>query len=100
MEKEYFKKIKLISMADNKIVDIVEKILQESKKLNRKLKQNIDLVVNLKNIDLNVPKNRVEEEIILPNGRGEKAKIALFASGELAQKSKKHVDLLIQPYEI
>ena len=87
-------------MADKKIINAVEKILQESKKLNRKLKQNIDVVVNLKNIDLNIPKNRVDEEIILPNGRGEKAKIALFASGELAQKSKKHVDLLIQPEEM
>lgn len=87
-------------MADKKIISAVEKILQESKKLNRKLKQNIDVVINLKNIDLNIPKNRVDEEIILPNGRGEKAKIALFASGELAQKSKKHVDLLIQPEEI
>jgi large subunit ribosomal protein L1 len=100
MEYKYLKIIKLISMADKKIINAVEKILQESKKLNRKLKQNIDLVVNLKNIDLNIPKNRVDEEIILPNGRGEKAKIALFASGELAQKSKKHVDLLIQPEEI
>ena len=87
-------------MADKKIFDAVEKILQESKKLNRKLKQNIDIVVNLKNIDLNIPKNRIEEEIILPNGRGGKAKVALFASGELALKSKKHVDLLIQPEEI
>jgi len=87
-------------MADKKILEAIEKILQESKKLNRKLKQNIDIVVNLKNVDLNIPQNRVDEEIILPNGRGEKAKIALFASGELAQKSKKHVDLLIQPEEI
>ena len=87
-------------MADKKIIDVVEKILQDSKKLDRKLKQNIDLVINLKNIDLNIPKNRVDEEIILPNGRGQKAKIALFASGELALKSKKHVDLLIQPEEI
>jgi len=100
MEYKYFKIIKLINMADKKIINAVEKILQESKKLNRKLKQNIDVVVNLKNIDLNIPKNRVDEEIILPNGRGEKAKIALFASGELAQKSKKHVDLLIQPEEM
>ena len=38
-------------MADEKIVNAVEKILQESKKLKRKLKQNIDLVVNLKNIE-------------------------------------------------
>ncbi len=87
-------------MSDKKIINAVEKILQESKKLNRKVKQNIDLVVNLKNVDLNIPQNRIDEEIILPNGRGNKAKIALFASGELALKSKKHVDLLIQPEEI
>ena len=63
------------------------------KKLNRKFKQNIDVVINLKNVDLSVPKNRVEEEILLPHGRGNKAKVALFASGELALKSKKHVDI-------
>jgi len=45
-------------------------------------------------------KNRIEEEIILPHGRGKEPKIALFASGELAVKSKKHVDLLIKPEEI
>jgi large subunit ribosomal protein L1 len=87
-------------MTDKKTNEIVEKILEESKKLNRKFKQNIDLVVNLKNIDLNVPKNRIDEEIVLPHGRGSKAKIALFASGELAVKSKKNVDLLIKPEEI
>ena len=92
----------MISMTDSekKIVDIVEKILTGSKKLDRKFKQNIDLVINLKNLDLNEPKNRVEEEIILPHGRGNIPKIALFASGELAVKSKKHVDLLIKPEEM
>jgi large subunit ribosomal protein L1 len=87
-------------MTDKKTVEVVSKILDESKKLERKFKQNIDLVVNLKNIDLNNPKNRLEEEIILPQGRGSVAKIALFASGELAVKSKTHVDLLIKPEEI
>ncbi len=87
-------------MTDKKTTDVVEKILEESKKLNRKFKQNIDLVINLKNIDLNNPKNRVEQEVILPYGRGVEAKIALFASGELAVKSKKLVDLLIKPEEI
>ena len=87
-------------MTDKKTTETVGKVLEESKKLNRKFKQNIDLVFNLKNIDLDVPKNRVEEEIILPHGRGKEAKIALFASGELAIKSKKHVDLLIKPEEI
>jgi large subunit ribosomal protein L1 len=87
-------------MTSKKTIDIVEKVLEDSKKFNRKFKQNIDLVFNLKNIDLNVPKNRIDEEIILPHGRGNEAKIALFASGELAVKSKKHVDLLIKPEEM
>jgi len=87
-------------MTDKQIVDAVGKVLEESKKLDRKFKQKLDLVINLKNLDLNIPKNRVDEEIILPHGRGSEAKIALFASGELATKSKNHVDLLIKPEEI
>jgi large subunit ribosomal protein L1 len=87
-------------MTDKKTLEVVEKILEDSKKLNRNFNESIDLVFNLKNIDLNVPKNRIDEEIVLPHGRGKKAKIALFASGELALKSKKHVDLLIKPEEI
>jgi large subunit ribosomal protein L1 len=87
-------------MTDKKTTDAVIKILEESKKLDRKFKQNIDLVINLKNIDLNIPKNRIDEEILLPHGRGKDVKIALFASGELAVKSKKLVDLLIKPEEI
>ena len=87
-------------MAEKKIVDSVGKVLEESKKLDRKFKQKIDLVINLKNLDLNIPKNRIDEEIILPHGRGSETKIALFASGELALKAKKHVDLLIKPEEI
>jgi len=87
-------------MTDKKTTESVEKVLEESKKTDRKFKQNIDVVINLKNIDLNEPKNRIDEEIILPHGRGSEAKIAIFASGELAIKSKKHVDLLIKPEEI
>ncbi|MBN2066292.1 MAG: 50S ribosomal protein L1 [Candidatus Thermoplasmatota archaeon] len=87
-------------MTENKTTEAVGKILEESKKLDRKFKQNIDVIINLKNIDLNEPKNRIDEEIILPHGRGSEAKIALFASGELALKSKKQVDLLIKPEEI
>ena len=87
-------------MTSKKTLDAVDKILTESKKLNRKFKQNIDVVINLKNLDMNNPKNRVDAEIVLPHGRGNDAKIALFASGELAVKSKKHVDFLIKPEEI
>ena len=87
-------------MTAKKTIDIVEKALEESKKLDRKFKENVDLVFNLKNIDMNLPKNRIDQEVILPHGRGKEAKVAIFASGELANKSKKHVDLLIKPEDI
>jgi len=90
----------MISMTDKKTIDVVEKILEDSKKLDHNFKESIDLVFNLKNIDLNVPKNRIDEEIVLPHGRGKQAKVALFASGELAMKNKKLVDLLIKPEDI
>ena len=100
MEKMCIQTLELISMTDKKTTEAVGKVLEESKKLKRKFIQNIDVVVNLKNIDLNIPKNRVDEEIVLPHGRGNEAKVAIFASGELAIKSKKHVDLLIKPEQI
>jgi large subunit ribosomal protein L1 len=87
-------------MTDSKTVEAVQKAIEESKKLNRKFKQSVDVIINLKNIDMNDAKNRIEDEVILPHGRGVEAKLALFASGDLALKSKTHVDLLIKPEEI
>jgi len=87
-------------MVDKKTIDVVQKILETSKKQNRKFKQSVDIVINLKNVNLEDAKNRIDEEIILPHSRGKEAKIAIFASGELAMKAKKHVDLLIKPEEI
>jgi large subunit ribosomal protein L1 len=87
-------------MTAKKTIDMVEKALEESKKLDRKFKEKVDLVFNLKNIDMNIPKNRIDQEVVLPHGHGKEAKIAIFASGELAIKSKKHVNLLIKPEEI
>jgi len=87
-------------MADKKLVELVQSALDESKKLDRKFKQNIDLVINLKNVKLEEAKNRIDEEIILPHGRGKESKIAIFASGELALKAKGKVDLIIKPEEI
>ena len=87
-------------MTEKKAVDAIQKALEEAKKLERKFKQNIDVVINLKNVNMNDAKNRIEEEVALPHGRGSQAKVVLFASGELALKSKNLVDLLIKPEDI
>ena len=44
----------------------------------RKFTESVDLVVNLKNLDLSQPKNRITESIVLPNGRGKAIKIGVL----------------------
>jgi large subunit ribosomal protein L1 len=63
---------------------------------NRKFNQSIDLVINLKHLDMNKPENRIEQEVLLPSGRGKDVRIALFADGELAHQAKKIVDTVIE----
>jgi large subunit ribosomal protein L1 len=54
----------------------------------RKFSESIDLAINLHNIDLSLPANRVDVEVILPHGVGKPAKIAVFAAGETALRAK------------
>ncbi|RLF42582.1 MAG: 50S ribosomal protein L1 [Thermoplasmata archaeon] len=85
-------------MVEEKMLEAIERALKNSKE--RKFKQSVDVAITLKDVDMNNPKNRIDEEIILPHGRGKPAKIALFAGGELALKARGVVDLIIKPDEI
>lgn len=76
----------------------LEKAISDSKE--RKFKESVELAINLKDIDLKLPKNRIEEEVLLPKGRGKDIRIGVFGSGELAVKAKKVADTVIQPEEI
>ncbi|MHB8605700.1 MAG: 50S ribosomal protein L1 [Thermoplasmatota archaeon] len=66
----------------------------------RKFPESVELAFNLKNVDLSVPKNRIDEEVQLPKGRGKTPKVAIFAGGELAVKSRGVADVVVQPEEI
>ncbi|MGC8610330.1 MAG: 50S ribosomal protein L1 [Thermoplasmata archaeon] len=83
---------------DKDIYETVKKMLEETKKRN--FKESVDMAVNLQYVDLSDPKKRLNEEIILPHGRGKPIKVAVFASGETAQKAKNVADLVISPEEI
>ncbi len=84
-------------MQDN-IVAAVKEAIEKSKE--RKFLESVDLAINLKDVDLSIPKNRINEEVLLPYGRGKKIKIGVFASGETALKAKNCADLVIAPEEI
>jgi len=87
-------------MASQEIVEAVKNALDEKNSKKRKFIQSLDLVINLKDVDLSKPENRIDEEIELPKGRGKEARIAVFATGELALKAKGVADTVIQPEQI
>lgn len=88
------------SPVDRKVVlQAVQKALELGKG-KRQFTQSVELAINLKDVDLSVPKNRLDEEVPLPKGRGKVPRVAIFASGELAMKAKKVADLVIPPEEI
>ena len=66
----------------------------------REFNETVEVAINLRDVDLSVPKNRIDEEVILPKGRGKPIRICVFASGELALKARAAADLVIQPQEI
>jgi len=53
----------------------------------RKFSESVDLAINLHNIDLAIPGNRVDAEVMLPHGLGKPTKIAVFAAGETALRA-------------
>lgn len=86
-------------MEHEKILNAVKQALEKSPQ--RKFSESVDLAINLKNLDMNQPQNRIDEEIILPNGLGRPIKIAVFAKGETAQRAKgAGADYVFDPEEI
>ena len=85
-------------MVTDEVVKGIKEALDSAKK--RKFTESVEAAINLKDIDLSNPKNRINEELILPKGRGKETKIAVFGSGELALKAREAADLVILSEEI
>ncbi len=80
------------------IIKAIKEAKEKSKKRN--FVQTVELIIHLRDIDLKRPENRIIEEIELPYGKGKDSKVALFADGELAIKSKGIVDRVITKSEM
>jgi len=69
-------------MADTAIEEAVNRALEEAPE--RAFRETVDLAVNLRDIDLNDPSNRIDQSVVLPEGTGQDTKIVVFATGETA----------------
>lgn len=82
-----------------KIVEAVNSALKDAPKRN--FNESVDLTINLKNIDLSNPKNRIDEVILLPNGTGKTNRIAVFGKGDIVTRAKDAgADLVLGPQDI
>ncbi|UCG36591.1 MAG: 50S ribosomal protein L1 [Candidatus Bathyarchaeota archaeon] len=73
---------------DAKIVEDAVKQAKESSG-KRKFSQTIELIVNLRDVDVKKPDGRIQEAIELPYTPSKKAKVCVIATRELALKAKK-----------
>jgi large subunit ribosomal protein L1 len=85
-------------MPDRPAAEVVAEAL--GKAPARKFTETVEISVNLKDLDLSVPKNRLEEEIPLPNGRGRPARVAVIGSPELLAKVRGVADVAVSGQEL
>ena len=84
-------------MADT-IEEAVARALDEAPQ--RTFRETVDLAVNLRDLDLNDPSNRVDESVVLPAGTGQETRIVVFATGETALRAEDVADEVLGPDEL
>jgi large subunit ribosomal protein L1 len=85
-------------MPDRPSAEVVAEALEKAPA--RKFTETVEVSVNLKDLDLSVPKNRIEEEVPLPHGRGRPARVAVIGSPELLQKVRPVADVVVSGQEL
>ncbi|MCL5680398.1 MAG: hypothetical protein M1465_03615 [Candidatus Marsarchaeota archaeon] len=63
--------------------------LIEENKGKRKFKQSVELIVNFKGVDFSKQENRLNLQVLLPNGKGKQSEVLVFADdSNIASKAK------------
>jgi large subunit ribosomal protein L1 len=87
-----------MSLPTKDIIKGIEKAREASP--DRKFEQSFDLAINLRELDMNRPDNRVNIRFQLPNGIGNR-KVLVFASGDLALRARRAgADEVVEPAEL
>ena len=85
-------------MADSEIEQAVARALEESP--DRNFTETVDLAINLRDLDLNEPSNRVDESIVLPSGTGQETQIVVIAEGETAVRAEEVADQVLSEDDV
>ena len=88
----------VIIMDKETIKEAIRKLKEATKK--RKFTQSIDLIVNLRNLNLKKPDEQVDFFLTLPNPIGKKRKVCAIVGPELYEDAKKICDKVIHIDEL
>jgi large subunit ribosomal protein L1 len=80
-------------MSAQDLSDAVSRALEDAP--SRNFRETVDLAINLRDLDLNDPSNRVDESIVLPRGTGRDTQIVVFAEGETALRAEDIADRVL-----
>ena len=83
--------------------DKLEKSIEEAIKNGKKRNfvETVEMAVNLRNVDMKKPENRIDAVVNLPHGLGKPRKVGVFARGDTALKAREAgADAVITPEEI
>ncbi|MDG5818914.1 50S ribosomal protein L1 [Natronococcus sp. A-GB7] len=85
-------------MADSDIQTAVTRALEDAP--DRNFTETVDLAINLRDLDLNEPSNRVDESVVLPSGTGQETKIVVIAEGETAVRAEEVADEVLSESDV
>lgn len=80
-------------MEKNDVVEAIAQLRKVAKKRN--FKQTVDLVINLKQLDLKKPEHQIELWVQLPNAKAKPNKVCAFVGAELSEAAKRDCDFAI-----
>jgi len=77
---------------------LIESVKEAKNKAEKKkFVQSIELIINLRDIDMKKPESKIQESVELPHAVGKQSKVCVIATGELALRAKKAgADLVIE----
>jgi len=85
-------------MAAQNVEQAVSRALEDAPE--RDFQETVDLAINLRDLNLDDPANRVDESIVLPAGTGQETTIVVFAEGETAVRAEEVADEVLDAEDL
>ncbi|MCD6325309.1 50S ribosomal protein L1 [Candidatus Bathyarchaeota archaeon] len=88
-----------MSIEINNIKSALKEAREKSKKRN--FNQSVELIINLRDVDVKKPENRIQETIELPHALDKKVGVCVFANGDLALRARRAgADMVLESADI